>query len=248
MFPKKFNLVKLIKVLFTSVLFLFLFSCGVLGNAVLVPVPDENYFEPEKPFETGSVVETMNGSSMVDAPGWLKAFIYGGNREIEKIYSYREKYVFVGSNEGTNLAALRRWADGYAPPKDLAVLAAARIEKRMISTAALYPDNEYGSFFEVMVKNAYSAEYTDAVKEDIYWIKTEVNQENDNGGPVPAEGAVSINGSSGIYIFFILITIDKITMQTIISNMIEESISGITVTGAQRNAIVSLQQDFFEGF
>jgi hypothetical protein len=113
-------------------------------------------------------------------------------------------------------------------------LAAERIEKRMIISSFLYPDNEYGLFFETAVKNAYRTRYPPAVKEDTYWIKI-INNDED-----------SIHQE--IYNFFVLITIDKIDMQDIINNVLEEAASAVTPTVAQRNAINNLRLNFFESF
>jgi hypothetical protein len=169
-------------------------------------------------------------------PRWLFTYLNGGIEEVELISSFNGKYVFIGNNQGVNFATLNKWADNFSAEHDFFMLAAERIERRMISTAVLYPDDEYGAFFETMVKKAYSAEYSGAVKEDTYWIKTEVIHDND------------INAGSSVYNFFVLITIDKLLMQAIISGMMAETISSVTSTSTQRNTILRLQQSFFYGF
>jgi hypothetical protein len=107
----------------------------------------------------------------------------------------------------------------------------------MISAANLYPDNEYGLFFETMVKKAYSAAYTGAIKEDTYWIKMSTMQDNDY-----------MESYTEVYNIFVLVSINKMTMQTIISDLMTESLSGVTPTVEQRNSINHLRQIFFEGF
>jgi hypothetical protein len=104
----------------------------------------------------------------------------------------------------------------------------------MIISSFLYPDNEYGLFFETAVKNAYRTRYPTAIKEDTYWIKI-INNDEDSS-------------HHEIYNFFVLITIDKIDMQDIINSMLENTASTVTSTAAQRNAINNLCQNFFEGF
>jgi hypothetical protein len=127
------------------------------------------------------------------------------------------------------------WANNFTPARDITNLAAQRIERRMISSSVLYPDNEYGFFFETMIKNAYRTAYPRAVKEDVFWIKI---IDDDNTEAVRRE----------IYNFFLLITIDKTIMQDIIVNMMEETNSAVTPTASQNNSINRLRQTFFERF
>jgi hypothetical protein len=230
----------MIKLFFTVICFLYaviLSSCAVKSNSIFIPVPDHEYSKQENnTIKIGDIIENKNGTSVENMPVWLSAYINGGIEEVERIYSGRGKYVFIGYNEGVNSAALNIWADNFSVAHDFTNLAADRIERRMISVSKLYPDDEYGLFFETMVKNAYRKVYSGAVKEDICWIK--IKDDSGNGEPVFRE----------VYNYFILVTMDKMTMQVIIAGMMEEANSAVTPTAAQRNAINRLRQTFFEEF
>jgi hypothetical protein len=112
----------------------------------------------------------------------------------------------------------------------------------MILSASLYPDDEYGMFFETMVKKAYSAEYPGVLKENTYWVKLLNNGDNlsNNDGIV--------NANTEIYNFFILLTIDKIKMESVISGLMAETMAVVTPTDAQRISINRLRQYFYQGF
>jgi len=219
-------------------------SCAGQNNASLLPLPDESYFETEKnvkTIDTSNIIETKDGMAVQSMPDWLLAFLEGGIERVERMDSYSDKYVFIGRNDGENFTALNKWADNYSAMRDFPMLAAARIEKRMILTSSLYPDDEYGIFFERMVLNAYSGEYQGAVKEDIFWIKIKVDSEtieSENSAP------------SETYNFFILITIDRTMMRVIITNMMTRILAAISPapSGARAAAIERLRQTFFEGF
>jgi len=229
------------KKIFPAVFFLYaiiLFSCAGKTNTAFVPSPNTEYFNKEqKTIQIKDIIETKSGKSNF-LPDWLSAFINGGIEEVEKINAYYGKYVFIGSNEGVNFTALNIWADNFSVVKDFPVYAAKRIERRMIYAALLYPDDEYGAFFETMVKKAHNAEYSGVVKEDTYWIKLLNNSEN--------TGVVGNN--TEIYNFFVLLTIDKTTMQDIINEMMTETVNAVNPVGAHRNAVNRLRQYFFEGF
>jgi len=214
---------------------LFYTSCAGQSKNPSAPEPDFSIYESERIIEINKIIETKDGAGVNRMPNWFRSYLDGGINEVEKLEAYRNKYTFIGINEGANADVLNKWADNFSAFHDLPVLAAARIENRMIAAASLYPDDEYGPFFERMIKNAYSGEYPGAVKEDTYWIKYWFENED------TWEYTES-------YMFFVLITIDKNALQANIRNMMARTFSAVTVTNVQRNSINRLRQTFFQGF
>jgi len=216
-------------------LIIFILSSCVGRKAVnYFPVPDSGISKDEEiiSIDVGNIIQTKGGSTR-QIPAWLRSFLNGGIEAVEKMDAYSNKYVFIGINEGENITVLNKWVDFYTVAQDFPMLAAARIGKRMYLTATLYPDDEYGAFYEAMIHNAYNAEYPDAVKEDNYWIKTK--SEN---AEAPSEN----------YKFFVLVTIEKMLMQTNIRNMMTKAIADVTMTAIQSNSVNRLRNAFFEGF
>jgi hypothetical protein len=220
-------------------------SCPSQKTAVFVPVPEKEYFEQEqKNIVIDNILETKDGSRSLDGfsaenlPPWLSAYLNGGIAEVERINFYNGKYVFIAFNEGIYFTSMNIWANNFSAVQDFTMLVADRIERRMISSATLYPDYEYGLFFETMIKKAYSTVYSGAVKEDTYWIKLKVDNEDDGVE----------TGNTEVYNFFVLFSIDRVPMRAVIVNMMAESFAAVTPTDAQRNAIIRLQQRFFDGF
>jgi len=213
---------------------LVLFSCAVRKPPNYFPVPDSGINKDEDilSVDVSNIIETKNGSTR-QIPAWVRSFLSGGIEAVEKLDAYSNKYVFIGINEGKNITALNKWIEFYTVMQDFPMLAASRIEKRMYLTASLYPDDEYGAFYDVMMHTAYNAVYPDAVKEDNYWIKTKSENAEE-----PSEN----------YKFFVLITIDKILMQSIIRNMMTKTAADVTITTIQNNSVNRLRNTFFEGF
>jgi len=223
------------KIYFLFLISYFLFSSCLGQRKAFVPVPDFSVFENHKKIEIDNIIETKDGASAESMPEWLLRYIEGGNRAVEQLNVYRDKYVFIGINEGTNFIILNKWTENFTAAQDFAILAAIRIEERMIAGASLYPDDEYGIFFETLVKMAYSTEYRDAVKEETYWFKK---------GTDP-----------NLYNFFIMITIDKNIMQSVIRGMMTQAYTvafprgrGSRSQGNQANSVSRIRQTFFEGF
>jgi len=216
-----------------------LFSCAAQENIVVFPVPDKNIFESENSIE----IENITGSRDMDEepylPDWLSAFLGGGIGEAERTEAYADRYLFIAVNQGVNFAALSKWAYNYSVEHDFPLLAAARIDRRMNASYTMYPDEEFGIFYETFIKTAYSGEYQGVVKEDTYWIKTKVTG---NGG---GQGSAVL---PEIYYYYVLISIDKEAMQAAVYNLFSQAFVSSAPAGAQAAAINRLRQNFFEGF
>jgi len=203
------------------------FSCAGQNN-LFIPEPDFSVYINDKTIQIDNIIETKDGVSADSMPLWLLTFVNGGNRAVEQMEAYSNKYVFVGVNEGENFIALNKWAENYSAMRDFAILAAGRMEERMILTASLFPDDEYGAFFETLIKLAYSTEYVSAAKEDTYWFKK---------GSVPET-----------YNFFVLITIERNSMQAIVRSMMAQANAAAAPTGSQAASVNRLRLTFFDGF
>ena len=214
-------------------------ACAGQKKTAFQPVPQYDDIIPEDLFSVGDITETKEGAGNAHLPDWLLTFINGGIEEVEEMVFYRNKYCFIGINEGGNFGALSKWAGNYSVIQDFPWLAAARIEKRLISAASLYPDEEYGSFYETMVKKAFDTEYHGAFLEDTFWIKKKINRN---------ESENSVNDTGEKYNFYVFLSIDRITMQAVIENMMTETLAVVTPTRSQNAAIKRLQQIFFTGF
>jgi len=219
-----------------------IFNRNVSGN---IPGDADKIQDAVKIIKIESITETMDGIGAVYLPDWLTAYITGGIAKAEELNLYSNKYLFIGNSSGSNFIALSKWADNFTVVHDFPRLAAARIEKRMIYSGALYPDDEYGFFFERLIKKAFVADYPGAIKEETYWIKTLNNNVNED---MDADDANDANNYREIYDFFVFISIDKTAMQVIIKNMMAEVFAAVTPTRAQTSSIIRLQQNFFEGF
>ena len=227
------------KKLFLAIFSLFtiiLCSCAGRGKKTpLVIIPEvHNETDINNLIGIEDIIETKSGTGNANLPEWLLNFNNGGIDAIEIMEQYYGKYCFVGRNESVNFEALTKWSDNYPAAQAFTRLAATRIENRLISKAALYPDDEYGAFYEKFIKKSFDTEYPDASIEDTYWVKK--------------MGTSETNGFQETYEFFAFIVIDKTIMQNIIIKMITETRATVTPTRAQNNAINNIQLHFFEGF
>ena len=226
---------------------LILAVCGIQKKAVLRPEPVPVAIEEQaETVESTEIIQTQDGPGSKNLPDWLGRYINGGIPEVESSNTYRDRYIFIGKTRGSNLNALQQWADGFSVFQDFPRLAAARIESRLIADASLYPDDEYGEYFEALIKQASDAEYPGAVKESAYWIKTKaiVRRENADADPDEINEPLIVER----YEFFVLLSIDKATLQNRVRELMASIKTGVAPTRAQEAAINRVQQSFFGGF
>jgi hypothetical protein len=145
------------------------------------------YKLPEIPEETRNprtftIIDYKNKSIGEAVPEWVNLYLDSGLREVETLRTYQGSFAFVQRNEGNNFNALQLWKDNFSVELDFPRLAAARIEARF---SVPYPDEEYGAFYEALIRAASDASWTGATTGDDFWIRkrypaneTESEQEN----------------------------------------------------------------------
>jgi hypothetical protein len=249
LFPIKQNIFPALLLLTVPLIFC---ACADQRNIIFRP-------DPELPKQTenvvsGELIESRNGAARKPLPEWVNRFINGGIPRVEALGAYRDKYIFIGRNRGTSLKALDEWAERFTIAQDFPGLAAARIEKRLLDAASLYPDDEYGEFFEAMIKSAFNAEYPEASKGDSFWIKWRVSGGERALNFPETENAAGQDQEAGpvedqeVYEFFVLISINRLMLQTRIQNIMENIATDIPPSRYQAAAINRIQQNFFEEF
>ena len=148
------------------------------------------------------ITDHRNKASGQVIPEWVSLYLQGGVRLVETLDAYQERYVFISRNEGNNFSALNQWTRGFSAKLDFPRLAAVRIETRF-GSGVPFPDQEYGAFYEELIRAASDAPWTGARRDDDFWIhKTYFPVEDEEAGP-------NQNQESEIWEFFILVTIDK---------------------------------------
>jgi hypothetical protein len=238
---KKSKIILLLPILF--------FTVCVTKKETVVFRPDpaqDKLQEQTSVSESWEIVKSQNGSPEKEIPVWLRSYLDKGIQGIESLDTYRGKYVFVGENRGNNINALQQWADGFTAAQDLPRLIVQRVEKRLVTSATLYPDDEYGEYFAYLIKKISDGEYPGADKEQTFWIRQKKipgKVENDEYSETPPA-----NDEIERYQFFILITIKKEALQEAIQKIMTNVKTNTAPTKQQKAAISNINQTFFEGF
>ncbi|MDR1099920.1 MAG: hypothetical protein LBL28_05500 [Treponema sp.] len=220
----------------------FLVSLGVLIFSACAGEPSKIIFRPEssgtlpgfRSWGRGRIQDYQDAALGGIIPEWLSRFLLQGNLGVEEMEIYRNSYVFVGINQGTNFKALGHWTEGFTAAQDFPRLAAVRIEERLLGAASLYPDDEYGEFFEALVKNSSDAVYTGAIKESSFWI---LRQYGENA---------ALAGER--YDFFVLVTIAKSEFQAQVHAIMDGIRTNVPPTRDQAAAINRIKETFFDLF
>jgi hypothetical protein len=164
-------------------------------------------------------------------PEWVSRYEAGGIQAVEAMSAYRNKYVFVSMNQGSNTKALELWLSGFSVLQDLPRLVSARVQARFNNATSSYPDDEYGAYFEASVKVTADAVYQGAVQEDDFWVLKRYFLDED----------------WDVYEFLILVSIDKTTLGTQI-NALLNTVPFESLSKEQMDAVNQLRSSFYEGF
>jgi hypothetical protein len=225
---------------------LFTACIGQKNGMILRPEPGPGGSSQTGPQEIWQIIETQNGLPGNGIPEWVSLYLNEGIPGLEALDRYNSFYVFIGENRAINLTALKQWAKGFSAAQDFPRLLAQRVENRLTASASLYPDDEYGEYFEKLMKQVADAEYP-AVKEEQFWIKRmriPDAVEDDDPDALPEQDP----SPTERYEFFILLDIDKDSLQ----NQIRRIMAGIKTdrppTREQAAAISRVQNAFFTGF
>jgi hypothetical protein len=235
----------MIRLLLIILTVLFTACVGQKDGIILRPEPGQEGTEQTGPQEIWHIIESQNGLPESGIPEWVNLYLSEGIPGLESLDQYNGKYVFIGKNLGSNLTALKQWSKGFSAAQDFPRLLAQRVENRLTASASLYPDDEYGEYFEKLIKQVSDAEYP-AVKKENFWIKRIriPDAVEDDTDSLPEQE----NSPTERYEFFILLDIDKDSLQ----NQIRQITAGIKTdrppTREQAAAINKVQSSFFTGF
>jgi hypothetical protein len=213
-----------------------LFSACATKPVEKIILPQRQETEKDRIEMSYTIIDWQTRTGEQDIPEWVRRFLDGGIREIEAMPQYRDRYTFVAAGRGNSLEALRYWSEEFSERQDFPRLAAVRIEERLAAAAVLHPDDEYGYFFETMVKRASDADYHGARREDSYWLRRRFYTEDDEEADREA------------YDFFILISIDKGELAARIRTLLDDPGNIREPTRDQAAAISRIRDNFFNGF
>ncbi len=218
---------KKIAIIITSVILAFaVISCG---SSPTTPTLEKK----------GPAYEVIDHKTMViggDIPGWVASFIDAGIQGIEAMPAFKDKYVFIAEDTGTNRSALSMWMTGFNVGQEIARMVSTRVQAKFVGAAAGSPDDEFGRYFENVVKNAAEASYSGARKENDFWVLRRFFKAD--GKTVDREE----------YTMYILVTVDKPILDQQIEAVLNGTVADKPLTRDQQTAVDRVKEAFYEGF
>ena len=207
-----------------------------------LPLPSE----PAKTVRAYSIMDFKNKAKGEAIPEWVSLYLAQGNHGVETESVFRNRFVFVYSNEGNNFRALELLSENFSTRQDFPRLAAARIEARF-STGVPYPDIEYGAFFEALIRTASDAVWTGAARTDDFWL---LKKYQSGGEPSTREqGEVStVEDETENWELLILVTIEKSRFNSQLESIFQKITPDPQPSEEQIAAANGVKENFFEGF
>jgi len=187
------------------------------------------------------IIDYKNKAAGGTIPEWVNRWLRGGSSGVETLVAYRDRYAFVARSEGNNFNALSQWNEGFSPDLDFPRLAAARIEDRFTSPLS-FPDNDYGSFFEALIRAASDASWTGAEREDDFWIYRKFLSPGTTGDDQNPQA------SNESWEFMILLTIDKSLFASQLDAVFKDIKPSPLPSKSQIAAANRVKDRFYDGF
>jgi hypothetical protein len=212
-----------------------LVAAAVAVMSCATPSPNKKP-DTKKPVPKFDVIEHKASSIGGDIPEWVTVYVSDGNAGVEALAKYKDKFVFVGEDSGTNLNALRMWAQGFNVAQDLARLVSTRVQAKFAGAIAGSPDAEVGRYFENVVKNVADATITGARKETDFWVFKRYYKAD--GRTLDRE----------VYDYYVLTTIDKEMLKKQLDAVISGAKTDKPLTKEQTTAVDRVKEAFYEGF
>ena len=173
-------------------------------------------------------------------PPWVVLWLEKGNSEVETQDVFKDRFVFVARNEGNTFEALSRWTDSFSQELDFPRLAAERIGERFLHGVA-FPDNEYGSFFEAIIRAASDAVWTGVQREDDFWLHRKYILTEEGSPGRNRQGTES-------WEFLILVSIEKTIFASQLDTLFQNLKPSPVPTKEQINTANRVKTRFYEGF
>ena len=201
--------------------------------------PLETAWTPQSP-ELYFTTDYKGRASGVSIPDWVNSLREAGISGIESMNKYNDKFVFLSRNEGSNFNALAQWANGFSAKLDFPRLAAARIEARFLNNI-IFPEDEYGTFYEALVRAASDMSWSGAAIEDSFWSRRVfVPEENEN-----SETTVQAEEK---WEFLILVSMEKTLFASQLDTLFR-SIKPVPQPKRDQTAAANrVKERFYEGF
>jgi len=181
---------------------------------------------------TFTILDYKNKDSGNAIPEWVNSYLDSGLRGVETLKAYQDSYAFVKKNEGNHFNALQLWKANFSAELDFPRLAAARIEARF---SVPYPDEEYGAFYEGLIRAASDATWTGAATKDDFWLRKKYHPNETEGEQENWE-------------FLILVTMEKSIFSSQLKTVFEKINPSPPPDQNQIAAINLVKDHFFEKF
>ncbi len=107
-----------------------------------------------------------------ELPIWVETYILEGITGLEDMSDFATDYCFVAETTSENLNAAQAWVEGFDMPQTIARNVSTRVEGTFSGAETGGAGDDYGTYFENVVKTMTETEFSGAKKENDWWVLT----------------------------------------------------------------------------
>lgn len=217
--------------IFAAVLTVCLLFAGCASSAP-APAPEP---EPE-PIELPSRVKTEvldhKGASLGKSalPEWIDAYIDFGAAGVEELAKFQDQYCFIAEYHAENLDAGLAWVKGFEVPQLIARQIQLKVESIFVGAAVGAPEDDYGTYFENVVKSTTDVSFSGAKLVQDYWVLVRTYDPDIK------------NTYSDAYQIYVLYTMPKAMLDKQLNNEIDKAMDDGEMSESQKEAFKNVKK------
>ncbi|MCR4940972.1 MAG: hypothetical protein K5930_12835 [Treponemataceae bacterium] len=162
-------------------------------------------------------------------PVWVESYVSLGTKGLEKLSDFTEEYCFVAEMAAANLNAAQAWLNGFEMPQLIAREISSRVESLFVGAAVGAPEDDYGTYFENVVKTTTDVSFTGAKKVSDWWSLIRVYDPDIK------------NSFKDEYRVYVLYTIPRSLLDRQLANEIDKLENETDMTEAQKSAFENVK-------
>ena len=217
--------------IFAAVLTVCLLFAGCASSAP-APAPEP---EPE-PIELPSRVKTEvldhKGASLGKSalPEWIDAYIDFGAAGVEELAKFQDQYCFIAEYHAENLDAGLAWVKGFEVPQLIARQIQLKVESIFVGAAVGAPEDDYGTYFENVVKSTTDVSFSGAKLVQDYWVLVRTYDPDIK------------NTYNDTYQIYVLYTMPKAMLDKQLNNEIDKAMDDGEMSESQKEAFKNVKK------
>jgi hypothetical protein len=217
---------------FITIIAAVLTVCLLVAGCSSAPAAEPKPEPVELPSKVKTEVLDHKGASLgkTTLPEWIDVYIDFGARGVEELAKFQDEYCFIAEYHAENLDAGLAWIKGFEVPQLIARQIQSRVESLFVGAAVGAPEDDYGTYFENVVKTTTDVSFSGAKLIQDYWVLVRTYDPDIK------------NTYSDTYQIYVLYTMPKAMLDKQLNNEIDKAMDDGEMSESQKEAFKNVKK------